>query len=143
MGHTTGCFICRKHAGQEAAPPGGYLCEDGHFLVCHAPAMMAIPGTLIVESRRHYLDFADMTPEESASYGPLLAQLYTAIKRTVGAERVYTLITLEGATHFHAWLIPRGPHVQARGVAFLVEDRQCAEEEALSAVEAIRAALAS
>jgi len=138
-----GCFICRKHAGQEAAPPGGYLYEDEHFLVCHAPAAMAVPGTLIVESRRHYLDFAEMTPEESASYGPLLAQLYAAIKRAVGAERVYTLITLEGAAHFHTWLVPRGPHVQARGVAFLADDLQCTEDEAIAAAETLRVALVS
>ena len=102
---------------------------------------MAVPGTLIVESRRHYLDFAEMTSDESANYGPLLARLYAAIKRAVGAERVYTLITLEGAAHFHSWLIPRAPEVQTRGVAFLVDDLQCAEDEAIAAAEAVRAAL--
>jgi diadenosine tetraphosphate (Ap4A) HIT family hydrolase len=137
------CFICRKHDGQEVAPPGGYLYEDEHFLVCHAPATMAIPGTLIVESRRHYLDFAEMTPTESAGYGPLLAQIYAAIKRVVGVERVYTLITLEGAAHFHTWLVPRGPHVQARGVAFLADDLQCPEDEAIAAAETLRVALVS
>jgi hypothetical protein len=99
---------------------------------------MTAPGTLIVES---YLDFAQMTPEESVSYGPLLARLYAAIKRAVGADRIYTLITLEGAAHFHAWLIPRAPDVHLRGVAFLANDLQCAEDEARSAAEAVRAAL--
>jgi diadenosine tetraphosphate (Ap4A) HIT family hydrolase len=75
------CFICRKHAGQEATPPGGYLYQDEDFLVCHAPAEIGVPGTLFVESRRHYLDFAEMTPDESASYWPLLARLYMAITR--------------------------------------------------------------
>jgi diadenosine tetraphosphate (Ap4A) HIT family hydrolase len=137
------CFICRKHARQEAAPPGGYLYEDAQFLVCHAPAAMAVPGTLIVESRRHLLDFTEMTPEETASYGPVLGKLYAAIKRAIGAERVYTLITLEGAAHFHSWLVPRAPEVQARGVAYLADDLQCTEDEAIAAREAIRAALAS
>jgi diadenosine tetraphosphate (Ap4A) HIT family hydrolase len=137
-----GCFICRKHAGEEAAPPGGYLYADDHFLVCHAPAVLAVAGTLLVESRRHFLDFAEMTPDESAGYGPLLTRLYAAIKRIVGAERVYMLVTLEGTTHFHAWLVPHAPQVQSRGVAFLAEDRQCTEEEALSAANAVRAELA-
>jgi diadenosine tetraphosphate (Ap4A) HIT family hydrolase len=140
--HAAACFICRKHAGQEAAPPGGYVHEDYHFLVCHAPAAIAVPGTLIVESRRHYLDFAEMTPDESASYGPLLARLYKAIKRAIAAGRVYTLITLEGAAHFHAWLVPRAPHAHARGAAFLADDLQRTEEEALLAAEAVRAELA-
>jgi diadenosine tetraphosphate (Ap4A) HIT family hydrolase len=137
----TNCFSCRKHAGQEIAPPGGYLYEDERFLVCHAPAAMAVPGTLIVESRRHYLDFAEMTPEESARYGPLLAWLYAATKRAVGSEGVYALVTLEGAAHFHTWLIPRAPHVQTRGVAFLADELQCTEEEAIAAAEALRAVL--
>lgn len=141
MASAADCFICRKHAGQEAMPPGGYLYKDECFLVCHAPAAMAVPGTLIVESRRHYLDFTEMTPEERSSYGPLLGKLYMAIKRAIGAERVYTLITLEGAAHFHTWLIPRGPGIQARGVAFLVNDLQCTEDEAASATEALRAEL--
>jgi diadenosine tetraphosphate (Ap4A) HIT family hydrolase len=136
------CFICRKHAGQEAAPPGGYLHKDEHFLVCHSPAAKAVPGTLLVESRRPYLDFAKMTSEESASYGRLLAQLYSAIKRAIGAERVSTLITLEGAAHFHTWLLPRAPDVQARSVAFPAGDLQRAEEEALLAADAVRAELA-
>lgn len=135
------CFICRKQRGEEAAPPGGYLYMDAHFRVCHAPAAMAMPGTLIVESRRHFLDFAEMTPEEAAGYGLLLASLYVAIKRAVGAERVYALVTLEGAEHFHAWLIPRARDAMSRGVALLAEDHHCAQDDAIAAAEAVRAAL--
>ncbi len=75
-GISPACFICRKRRGEEAAPPGGYLYEDASYRVCHAPAALAAPGTLIVESRRHFLDFAAMTPKEAAGYGPLLARLY-------------------------------------------------------------------
>ena len=141
MASAADCFICRKHAGQEATPPGGYLYVDKCFLVCHAPAAMAVAGTLIIESRRHYLDFIEMTPEEGVSYGPLLGKAYAAIKRSIGVERVYTLTTLEGAPHFHSWLVPRAPEDQRRGVAFLARDLQCSEDEALSAAEALRAAL--
>ncbi|HEU5344851.1 MAG TPA: hypothetical protein VFX31_12370 [Ktedonobacterales bacterium] len=135
------CFICRKHAGLEATPPGGYLYEDEHFRVCHAPAAMALPGTLLIESRRHALDFAAMTPEEAAAYGVLLTRVYAAIKRAIGAERVYTLVTLEGASHFHSWHIPRLPETAARGARLLAEDHSCSEEQAVAAAEAIRAAL--
>lgn len=135
------CFICRKQRGEGAPPPGGYLYESAHFQVCHAPAAMATPGTLLVESRRHVLDFAEMTPEEATSYGPLLTRLYMAIKRVTGAERVYTLVTLEGSDHFHTWLIPRAPEAMLRGVRLLAQDQSCTPEEALAAAEAIRAAL--
>lgn len=135
------CFICRKQHGEEAAPPGGYLSVDAYFRVCHAPASMAVPGTLLIESSRHFLDFAEMTSAEAASYGPLIARLYTAIKRAVGAERVYTLVTLEGAEHFHTWLIPRTSGVGPRGVALLAEERSCTQDEAIAAAEATRVAL--
>ena len=39
------CFICRKHKDQEAAPPGGYIYEDEHWMVCHAPGKL---GPLVV-----------------------------------------------------------------------------------------------
>lgn len=142
MEPTSACFICRKHAGEQAAPPGGYLYEDAHFRVCHAPAALAGPGTLLIESRRHVLDFAEMTPEEAASYGLLLARLSAAVKRVMRVERVYTLVTLEGASHFHSWHVPRPPDAVARGVSFLAEDHACAEDEAVAAAEALRAALA-
>lgn len=135
------CFICRKHRGLEAAPPGGYLYADAHWLVCHAPASFAAPGQVFVEARRHWLDLAAMPAEEASTYGVLLQRLSAAIKRTTGAERVYSLTMIEGVPHFHAWLIPRLPGVEAHGVAFLAEQRQCDETEAVAAATALRAAL--
>jgi diadenosine tetraphosphate (Ap4A) HIT family hydrolase len=90
------CFICRKRAGLEEAPPGGYVYGDEHWRVCHAPAEMAVPGQLFVESRRHFLDFAEMTAEEAASLGPLLARLVAVGKAVTGAERIYVLTMLDG-----------------------------------------------
>ena len=55
------CFLCRKHIGQEVAPPGGYIYEDEHWMVCHAQPHMGPLGTLFIESRRHFLDYAEMT----------------------------------------------------------------------------------
>ena len=137
----TACFICRKHAGELAAPPGGYLYEAAHFRICHTPSALAPRGSLLIESRRHLLDFAAMTPAEAAEYGPLLARVYAAIKQAIGAERVYSLVTLEGASHFHSWHIARLPGDTLRGVALLAADEQCSETEALAAAEALRAAL--
>jgi histidine triad (HIT) family protein len=136
------CFICRKHRGREAAPPGGYLYADAHWLVCHAPATFAVPGQVFLEARRHWLDLAAMPAEEASTYGVLLQRLSAAIKRTTGAERVYVLTMIEDVPHFHAWVIPRLPGVAARGVAFLAEERQCTETEVVAAARALRATLA-
>jgi diadenosine tetraphosphate (Ap4A) HIT family hydrolase len=136
------CFICRKHAGLEEAPPGGYIYGDEHWQICHGPAEMSVPGQILVESRRHFLDFAEMTAEESASFGLLLARLYAALKATTGAERVFALAMMDGAAHFHLWLVPRRVDAASRGLAFLAEDHACTDEEAVAAAGALRARLA-
>jgi diadenosine tetraphosphate (Ap4A) HIT family hydrolase len=134
------CFICQKHAGQVAPPPGGYIYQDAHWQVCHAPAASAHLGTLIVESTRHYLDFGEMSPAEASSYGPLLQTLYTLLKRHVEAERVYTLVTLEGTAHFHTWLVPRTDAHTERGVQLLAASTSCDQAEARALAEKLREA---
>lgn len=134
------CFICRKHAGEIAAPPGDWIYEDAHWRVCHAPLGMSVTGQLLIESRRHFLDFAEMTADEAAAYGLLLARLYAELKRATGAERIYTLVMLEGASHFHTWLVPRAPEVSSRGVAFTEEGDACTKDEALAVVARLREA---
>ena len=81
--------------------------EDDHWYAYHAPVATAASGQLFLVSKRHFLDFAEMTPAEAASYGLVLGRLCAALRRVVQAERIYTLVTVEGVPHFHAWLIPR------------------------------------
>ncbi|HLO14294.1 MAG TPA: hypothetical protein VK206_05665, partial [Anaerolineales bacterium] len=101
------CFICRKHNGGEAAPPGGYIYEDEHWMVCHAPAKIGPLGTLFIESKRHFLDYSEMRVEEAAALGIVLKQVYAALKEHTAAERIYQLSTMEGVPHFHSWFVPR------------------------------------
>jgi diadenosine tetraphosphate (Ap4A) HIT family hydrolase len=125
------CFICRKHNGQEAVPPGGYIYEDEHWMVCHAPGKLGPLGTLFIESKRHFLDYAEMTAEESTSLGDVIKKIYGALRLYTDAERIYQLTTMEGQPHFHSWLVPRGKDVHERGLKFLARDDSCSEEEAI------------
>ncbi|HEY6072107.1 MAG TPA: HIT family protein [Anaerolineales bacterium] len=129
------CFLCRKHAGKEESPPGGYLYEDEHWIVCHAPARLSPLGTLFIESRRHFLDHSDMLPEEALSLGGVMQRVYAALKMLTQAERIYLHSTMEGQPHLHMWLIPRRREDTERGLKFLARDDSCtqAEAEALSA----------
>ena len=136
-----GCFICQKHRGIEAQPPGGYLIQDRGWRVCHAPASMGTAGTLLVELERHALGLADMTPEEAAALGPLLRRVSAALAEATGAARIYTLMTVEGAPHAHLWLVPRAADVTERGLAYLGLDLHCAEDEAVALTEQLRRAL--
>lgn len=122
--------MCRKQAGLDAPPPGGYLYQDEHWRVCHAPADSAYLGTLIVESRRHFLDFAEMNEDETTSYGALLRRLYRAVRSTTTVERLYQILLLEGTAHFHVWLVPRLPGNPVRGLELLAQPARCETLEA-------------
>jgi diadenosine tetraphosphate (Ap4A) HIT family hydrolase len=126
--HRSDCNICRKQDGLKTGSelldvpiPGGYIVEGERFLVEHAPLQESCAGTVIVEARRHLLDFGDMTPSESADLGPLLHRLVPAIKAATGVERVYYLAVMERAPHFHLWLVPRKNEGDLRGAAYLAQ----------------------
>lgn len=124
------CFLCRKHKGQEATPPGGYIYQDRHWMVCHAPANKGPLGALFIESRRHVLDFAEFDDEEVASFGALARKVYAGLRSVASAERIYQISMMEGVAHFHAWIIPRAKDFPERGIAFLARDLTCSDEDA-------------
>lgn len=132
------CFIYRKHNGQEAAPPGGYIYKDEHWMVCHAPVKLGPLGTLFIESKRHFLDYSGMTDEESASLGNVLKKAYHTLRTHTEAERIYQLSTMEGQPHYHCWIVPRGKNIPERGLKFLARDDSCSEEEASALANKLR-----
>ncbi len=132
------CFICRKHRGLEEAPPGGYIFEGERWLVCHAPGRLGPLGTLFVESRRHFLDYAGMTREEAQTLGPLLQRVYAALKDLTSAPHIYQLSTVEGVPHMHMWLVPRRSEDPERGLKFLARDDSCTQEQAAALAAVLR-----
>jgi diadenosine tetraphosphate (Ap4A) HIT family hydrolase len=110
-------------------------------MVCHAPVDKGPLGTLFIESQRHFLDFSEASPDETASYGPLLKMLYTELKSITGAERLYQVILLEGVPHFHAWLVPRAKEIPERGIQFLEKDFTCNESDVQKLCTVLREAL--
>ena len=126
--HQSDCNICRQQDGLktgsellDAPRPSGYIVEGEHFLVEHAPLKSASAGTVIVQARRHVLDFGEMTPAESAELGSVLHRLVPAVKAATGVERVYYLALMERAAHFHLWLVPKKNEGDLRGVAYLAQ----------------------
>jgi diadenosine tetraphosphate (Ap4A) HIT family hydrolase len=76
---------------------------------------------VIVEARRHLLDFGEMTPTESAELGPVLHRLVPAVKAATGVQRVYFLALMERAPHFHLWLVPKKEEGELRGIDYLAQ----------------------
>jgi len=139
------CLICARQgdgANHEGAV-GGNVYEDTRWYAYHAPPKSSAPGQLFLVSKRHFLDFPEMTPEEVASYGQVLAVLVAALKHAVNAERVYVRVTLEGIPHFHTWLFPRPYDATARGMAYLTAQHSCTEADARTVVARLRNVLAS
>lgn len=133
------CFLCRKHEGQEASPPGGYIYEDDHWMICHAPANLGPLGTLFIESKRHFIDYAEMTDEESSSLGHAMRKIYEALKFHTQAERIYQVTLIDGVPHFHTWLVPHRKDDAERGLKFLARDDSCDEEGAIELASKLRA----
>jgi hypothetical protein len=105
--HRSDCNICRKQDGLktgaellDAPIPGGYVVEGEHFLVEHAPLQESSAGTVILEARRHLLDFGEMTPTESAELGKAIASAWrsSAISRIVGCEPAEDVVG-DGCVH--------------------------------------------
>jgi diadenosine tetraphosphate (Ap4A) HIT family hydrolase len=126
--HRSDCNICRKQDGLKTGKelldvpvPGGYVVEDEHFLVEHAPLQESSAGTVIVEARRHFLDFGDMTQTESRDLGSILHRLIPAIKAATEVQRVYYLAVMEHSPHFHLWLVPRKGEGDLRGLEYLTQ----------------------
>ena len=126
--HRSDCNICRQQDGLKTGSklldgprPADSIFEDEHFLVEHAPLQSASAGTVIVQARRHLLDFGDMTPTESADLGPLLHRLVPALKAATGVERVYYLALMERAAHLHLWLVPKKNIGELRGVEYMAQ----------------------
>ena len=132
------CFICRKHNGEEATPPNGYIYEDEHWMVCHAPANLGPLGTLFIESKRHFLDYAAMTDEESASLGNVMRKIYSALRLHTEAERIYQVTLIDRVPHFHSWLVPHRKDDTEKGIRFLARDDSCTEEDAIALAQKLR-----
>ena len=135
------CLICRKHQGLEATPPGGYIYENEHWMVCHAPGKLGPLGTLFIESKRHFLDYAEMNAEESTSLGNVMIKIYSSLKTHTDAERIYQYTSIEGVPHFHSWLVPRSKGISERGLKFLARDDSCSDEEAARLAEKLHEAM--
>jgi histidine triad (HIT) family protein len=94
------CPICERQKNS----PAIFGNED--WLVRHS-AETNIVGYVLIEAKRHFLDMAEATKSECASYGEILQRVTKGIRRMVPAERVYTFTLGEVVPHYHVHVIPR------------------------------------
>src|SRR6202161_1258657 len=94
--HRSDCHICQKQDGLKTGSalldvprPGGYIVAGEHFVAEHAPLPESSAGTVILEARRHLLDFGEMNPAELAEVGSILNRLVPAIQAATAAKSGY------------------------------------------------------
>ncbi|MBU6450649.1 MAG: HIT family protein [Cyanobacteria bacterium REEB67] len=97
------CTICKLYENDRST----FVYENEHWLLRHSTETN-LEGYLILESRRHCLDFAEASEAELASYGPTIGLAMKAIKNVVQPYRIYTFSLAESMPHLHVHLIPRG-----------------------------------
>jgi diadenosine tetraphosphate (Ap4A) HIT family hydrolase len=140
------CWFCHDDVRGDP-PPGGWLIDDGVWRAGHAPASYAVPGTVILETRRHVLDQSGFDARERATVANATGRLVSAVRAATACDRVYQWATMDGFPHFHTWLVPWWAGSGLRGPRYLtaaIVDVQAADPDlVLTAAHRIAAELAA
>jgi len=87
MTNVVGCLACDLTSGR-TPPSGGRIHETQHWVVEHCIGPLGV-GTLIVKPFRHVLHFADLTPDETAEFGPLIQRIAATITAETSCDQTY------------------------------------------------------
>jgi diadenosine tetraphosphate (Ap4A) HIT family hydrolase len=139
------CWFCDDDVRDKDLPPGGWLLEDATWRAGAAPASYGVPGTVILESRRHVADQADFDATERATLATVTGRLLRAVREATGCARVYQWATMDRYPHFHLWLVPWPAEAGSRGPRYLVDAVVHVEPNEAATLETanrLRAALA-
>ena len=142
---TAECFGCAVNAGV-VKPAGGTIYEDDYWIADHGIDRL-VCGYVVLKTKRHVHELADLTAEEAATLGGVAKRLLAAMRAALGTERIYICSFAETVHHLHFHLLPRYPDMPGlsdRMVPDLFAGKwSCSAAEAENAATAIRAALAS
>ncbi len=106
------CMVCDKHGEGFEALTALPLLERGGLVLTHFPVLDGTPATrghLLIETRRHITDLAEMNDDEAGALGWIAREGTKMIRRSYGAEHVYLYRINDKVPHLHWHLIPRYP----------------------------------
>jgi diadenosine tetraphosphate (Ap4A) HIT family hydrolase len=107
------CLACAIVRGEQV-PPGGAILETA-FFHAHQDVAYPVPGFVILATKRHVRALDELTPEEAQEFITLVQRIRQAQRAVLGIEHVYYFYNEDTAHHFHAWLLPRYPWMDAFG----------------------------
>jgi diadenosine tetraphosphate (Ap4A) HIT family hydrolase len=133
------CAVCDRVRDARS----GVLFENElwHVRVIDPPC--AVPGWVLLITRRHLPGPAQFDDREAASFGPTLRHLQRVLLEVTGALRIYTAAMAESSPHFHAHMVPRYATMPKDTKAWGVFDLQraaAAHEVAVNDRETMRVA---
>jgi len=114
---TADCLGCDVNAGR-IEPPGGVILRTALWQADHELGPL-LRGYVILKPVRHVHEFADLTDEETGTFGPTLRDLLAAMRRVLQPERIYVNSFAETVHHLHFHLIPRYADLPALGPELL------------------------
>src|SRR5579884_1291107 len=101
------CYSCHHAATGEVFQNEAIVYEDAAFSVKLDPYPRT-PGHTIVVYKPHREDISELTDAEAAAVFQLCVRLVRALKRALGAEKVYLNTMCDGGiNHLHVQLFPR------------------------------------
>ncbi len=107
------CLACAIVRGEQV-PPGGAILETAAFHA-HQDVAYPVPGFVILASKRHVRALDELTPEEAQEFITLVWRIRQAQRAVLGIEHVYYFYNEDTTHHFHAWIMPRYPWMDAFG----------------------------
>lgn len=106
------CIVCQKHQGIISIP-GGPIFENDWIFISHALLFKDEKehylGHIIIETKRHVAELAQLTPDESKMLGIYRQRTAQALIDTLGMVHVYSFVIGDGVPHFHEHVIGRYP----------------------------------
>jgi histidine triad (HIT) family protein len=105
------CMVCEKQKNFKLFT-GDPIANIGGMVVSHFPIIeqeKAIKGHLLIESRRHVADVAELSDDEAQALGLLICKCIKLLTKEFGAEHAYAFRINDKVSHFHFHIVPRFP----------------------------------
>ena len=83
-----------------------YLESPRWWLLRHADPI-ALEGWMMIASKSHLGGLDELSAEEQAELGVVLAEVARAVRAETGCERTYTISFNEAVRHLHVHVVPR------------------------------------
>ncbi|WP_261575209.1 HIT family protein [Frankia gtarii] len=108
------CYSCAGNAALAGLPPRERVLIGTGWRAAHA-IRAALPGWLVLVSRRHVTSPAELTAAEAAELGVLTWRLSRALVEVTGCVKTYVAAFSEadGFEHLHVHVVPRAADLPA------------------------------